>query len=149
MGYENDLLFSIPEDLKRFKAITMGHPVIMGRRTWESIPDKFRPLPGRTNIIITSSNISVPIGVIKSESVEEGMNKALEIDEEIFFIGGAGVFKEAIKFADKLLLTEIEGDKQSDTFFPSFAEDFVEIKKEGPFETKEGIRYWFTDYKKK
>lgn len=147
LGYENDLLFKIPADMKRFKDLTMGHPVIMGRRTWQSLPEKFRPLPGRTNIVITSKPLDSD-GVIVCKSVQEAIEIAKKIDEEVYIIGGAGVFNEAINYADVLLLTEIEGSKTSDTFFPPFKNIFIESKNEGPYETTEGIKYWFVEYKK-
>lgn len=148
MGFENDLLFKISEDMKRFKDLTMGHPVIMGRRTWESLPEKFRPLPGRTNIVITTQTENNFSGGIVTSTIEDALEEAKKIDENIFIIGGARAFEEALPYADELILTEIEGEKESDTFFPYFEDKFTESKKEGPFETSDGIRYWFVEYKK-
>lgn len=148
MGFENDLLWSIPEDLRRFKNLTMGHPIIMGRRTWDSLPEKYRPLPGRQNIVITSQSEFEAPGAIIVSSVEEAIEKAEELDEEIFIIGGARVFEESLHLADRLILTEIEGEKESDTYFPRFDDLFIKESEEGPFE-HEGIKYWFVNYKKK
>ena len=148
MGFENDLLFKISEDLKRFKALTLGHPVIMGRRTWESLPPKFRPLPGRTNIVITSQRLEVEPLVLTCKSVAEAITEAKKIDEEVFITGGARVFAEALPLTDILYLTEIEGEKETDTFFPEFENTFSETKREGPFETDTGIKYWFVEYHK-
>ncbi len=149
LGFENDLLFKIPADLKRFKDLTMGHPVIMGRRTWESLPEKFRPLPGRTNIVVTSQRLEVGPLVVISKSVSEAIAEAQKIDKDVAIIGGAGIFAEALPYTDVLYLTEIEAEKEADTFFPEFKNIFEEIKREGPFETSNGIRYWFVEYKKK
>lgn len=149
LGFEQDLLFKIPADLKRFKDLTLGHPVIMGRRTWESLPEKFRPLPGRINIIITSQRLEVEPLVLTYMSLEEALVEAKKIDSDIGIIGGARIFDEALPYTDTLYLTEIEGEKEADTFFPEFKNDFEEIKREGPFETNGGIKYWFVEYKKK
>lgn len=149
LGFENDLLFKIPEDLRRFRDLTMGHPVIMGRRTWESLPVKFRPLPGRTNIVITSQEVGTGPEVIICKSVRDAVEAAKKLDSEVAIIGGAMVFREALPYADQLLLTEIEGNKASDTFFPEFEKDFILEKNDGPFETTEGVKYWFNDYKRK
>lgn len=149
LGFENDLLFKIPADLKRFKDLTMGHPVIMGRRTWESLPEKFRPLPGRTNIVVTSTGLEVGPLVLTCKNLDEAISEAKKIDSEIAVIGGARVFAEALPHADTLYLTEIEGQKEADTYFPEFKNTFEKIKSEGPFETSDGIKYWFVEYRKK
>ncbi len=148
MGYENDLLFKISEDMKRFKDLTLGHPVIMGRRTWASLPPKFRPLPGRTNIVITSQTEGDFEGAVLAQNIESAIEEAKKLDENIFVIGGARTFEEALPYADELILTEIEGEKESDTFFPYFSDKFIETKTEGPFETADGIKYWFVEYKR-
>lgn len=149
MGFKNSLLFQISEDMKRFKGLTTGHPVIMGRRTWESLPPKFRPLPDRANIVITSQTEGDFDGAVLSPNVEEATEKAKAVNPDIFIIGGTRVFEEALPYADILHLTEIEGGKEADTFFPYFEDKFIEIKRDGPFETSEGIKYWFVDYKRK
>jgi dihydrofolate reductase len=148
LGFENDLLFKIPADLKRFRDLTTGHPVIMGRRTWESLPLKFRPLPGRTNIVVSSQTEGFE-GAIVCKSVPEAIAEAKKIDSEIGIIGGAGIFTEALPYTDTLYLTEIDAEKEADVFFPEFKNDFIESKREGPFETTEGINYWFVEYKRK
>ncbi len=148
LGFEQDLLFKIPADLKRFKDLTLGHPVIMGRRTWESLPEKFRPLPGRTNIVVSSQTNNFE-GATVCKTLEEAITAAKQLDSDIGIIGGARIFTEALPHTDILYLTEIEGEKEADTFFPEFKNNFEEINREGPFETDEGIKYWFVDYKKK
>lgn len=148
LGFENDLLFKIPADLKRFKDLSIGHPVIMGSRTWESLPEKFRPLPGRTNIVVSSQSL-VFEGATVCKSLPEAIAEAKKIDSDIAIIGGARIFAEALPYTDILHLTEIDGEKEADTFFPEFKSIFEEVKREGPFETDEGIKYWFVEYKKK
>lgn len=147
MGFENDLIFNIPKDLKHFKDITMGHPVIMGKKTWQSIPEKFRPLPGRVNIVVSRGADEFP-GAEKAESVEEALEKAGSHDTEIYIIGGAKIFELALPHIDELILTEIDGNKPSDAFFPAFEKDFIEAKKEGPFE-HEDLKYWFVNYRRR
>lgn len=149
MGYKNNLIWNIPDDLKRFRNITHGFPVIMGRRTWESLPPKFRPLPGRANFVITSQTEGDFEGATLCQNIEEAIEKAKEVNEDVFIIGGARVFEEALPYADELHLTEIEGEKEADTYFPRFEDKFMETKKEGPFETSEEIKYWFVEYKRK
>ena len=131
LGKDNKLLWQISDDLKRFKKITTGHPIIMGRKTFESIG---RALPNRTNIIITRNPDFKPEGCIVVNSLEAAISKAQEEkrDEktdqsEIFIIGGAEIYKQALVFADKLYLTIIhneEREKDADVFFPDYSNVF-------------------------
>ncbi len=119
IGKDNKLLFEIPDDLKRFKKITLGHPVIMGLNTFKSIG---RVLPGRLNIILSSEKID-----ISGAKVAASIDKALKIaqnekSDEIFFIGGGMVYHQAIKLADKLYLTIVESQKEADIYFPDYSE---------------------------
>lgn len=119
IGNQGKLPWNIPEDLKRFKALTSGHPIIMGRKTYESIG---RPLPNRTNIIITrDSSYSAP-GVQIAMSLDEALTIAEKYDQnEIFIIGGGEIFRLAMGIADRLYLTTIHGDIHGDTFFPDYS----------------------------
>ncbi len=140
IGKANGLLWHIPEELKRFKQITMGHPIIMGRKTYESIG---RPLPGRTNIVISRSHTSVvEQGVIKADSLEEAIKQAMQAAgrEEIFIIGGGQIYKQAIGYADKLYLTIVKGKFEADVYFP----DYSEFKKEIAREEKSNAQYQYT-----
>lgn len=125
IGKDNKLLWNIPEDLKHFKAITKGHPVIMGERTYYSIG---RPLPNRTNIVL-SDKIDLRIdGAIIVHSIDEAIKIATKNDnEEIFFIGGAMVYHQALNIADRLYLTIVEGDYEADTFFPDYTNIFKKV----------------------
>lgn len=117
IGKENKLLFDIPADLQHFKKITLGHPVIMGYNTYKSIG---RPLPKRLNIILSPDNIEVD-GCSVVKSIPEAISLASEDDqEEIFFIGGGMVYKQAIEFADRLYLTIVDEEPEADTFFPEY-----------------------------
>lgn len=115
MGLNNRLLCYLPEDLKRFKAITSGHPVIMGRSTWDSLPKK--PLPHRRNIVISRNRDIAPCDYEIARSVEEVFSLIKE-EEEAFIIGGASVYKQFIDKVQKLYLTRILSDFEADVFFP-------------------------------
>ncbi|MFH0820077.1 MAG: dihydrofolate reductase [bacterium] len=120
IGKDNQLLWQIPEDLKHFKKITSGHVVLMGQKTYESIG---KPLPNRTNVVISDDYSFNPRGVVVTRSFEEGLNKAREIEkEEIFIIGGGSIYRQFLPMTDKLYLTVVEGDYDADTFFPDYSE---------------------------
>lgn len=133
IGKDNKLLIKIPEDLKRFKNITRGHTVVMGRKTFLSIG---RPLPNRNNIIITSNTEFKPEGCVMAFSVEDALSKAKEIElEEIFIIGGGQIYAQTISLADKLYLTVVEGKQEADTFFPEYKEfSKITFEQNGQFE---------------
>lgn len=114
IGYQNKLPWHLPEDLKRFKEITTGHTVIMGRKTFESIG---RPLPGRKNIVLTRNPGYRAEGVVVFSGLTEALG-AVPAGEEVFILGGAEVFREALPLADKIHLTLIHKEFQGDTFFP-------------------------------
>ncbi|ANB58242.1 dihydrofolate reductase [Anoxybacillus sp. B7M1] len=120
IGKDNQLPWHLPADLAYFKRVTMGHPIIMGRKTFESIG---RPLPGRENIIITRNHSFRPEGCTVIHSVADIQKIAAEREnEEIFIIGGAELFRATLPLADRLYITKIAGQFAGDTFFPSFDE---------------------------
>jgi len=127
IGKDNQLLWKIPGDLPRFKELTTGHPVIMGRRTWESIPEKFRPLPGRTNIVITRDSSYNAPGAILAQSFPEALSRARDAEgaEEIFAIGGQRVYECALPFATNLYLTLVDDEKDGDAYFPAYEDQFT------------------------
>lgn len=116
LGKDNDLLWHLPEDFKRFKQITSGHYIIMGRKTFESFP---KPLPNRTHIIITRQEDYLAEGCLVVHSLEEAMEIAPQ-NEEVFIIGGAQIYKQALPFADKIDLTRVHIELDADAFFPEF-----------------------------
>lgn len=141
IGKDNQLLFKIPEDFKRMRTLTFGHPIIMGRKTFESIG---RVLPGRTNIIITRDLSYQAPGAILVGSLEQALKTAKERDQrEIFIFGGGQVFEEAMPVVDRLYLTIVEGDFQADTFFPDYSA-FKKILFEKNGESG-NLRYTFID----
>ncbi len=120
IGKDNELLWRIPDDLKRFKALTTGHVLITGRKNYESIG---RPLPNRTTIITTRNKDFKAEGCIVVSSLEEAFNKAKEIEkEEVFIMGGGEIYNQALPYANKLYLTIIDGEKEGDIFFPDYSE---------------------------
>ena len=144
LGRGNKLLWHISADLKRFKQLTQGHAVIMGRKTFESIG---KPLPNRTNIIITRDDkFTVPDCKVVY-SIKEAINIAKEVSPgEIFFIGGGEVYRQALPYADKLYLTMVSGRYEADTFFPPYP-----IFKRVVFEKKgeeKGIKFKWIELEK-
>ena len=141
IGKDNRLLFKIPEDFKRMRELTFGHPIIMGRKTFEAIG---RVLPGRTNVIITRDLSYQAPGAIVCGSLEQALKAAKQKDQrEIFIFGGGQVFEEAMPVVDRLYLTIVEGDFGADTFFPDYAAfKKVLYQKEGEFDI---LKYKFLD----
>jgi dihydrofolate reductase len=129
IGKDNDLLWRIPEDLKRFKKLTMGHCVIMGKRTWESLPK--RPLQGRRNIVLTDVPEECIECSITAYSIEDAIRKS-EGCTEIFIIGGGSVYTQFMPIADRLYITRIHKITQADTWFPEISD-----KRWEPVETEE------------
>lgn len=132
IGRDNQLLWQLPEDLKHFRAATMGAPVIMGRKTWDSLPARFRPLPGRHNIVLSrQAGFDAP-----GASVVASLDAALALAgrdgaARAFVIGGEQIYREALPRADELLLTEVEREFEGDAHFPSFSrEAFAEVQRE-------------------
>ena len=151
IGKDNTLLWHLRDDLMRFKKLTIGHPCIMGRKTWESIPEKFRPLPGRTNVILTRDKSYSAKGALVTDSIEDAIDKAKNAHggDEIFIIGGAQIYKEAMPLADRLYVTEVDTDIDGDAFFPEYANLFTkEISREEGFDEKTGLKYAWVDLEK-
>ena len=115
IGAGNKLPWHLPADLKRFKQLTMGHPILMGRKTFESIG---KPLPGRTNIVITRQEGFQACGATVAHSLEEAL-QICEGQEEVFVIGGAEIYKQALPLADRIYLTRVDADFEGDTFLPA------------------------------
>lgn len=120
IGRDNQLIWNIPEDMAHFKSLTAGHTVLMGRKTWESLPPRFRPLPGRRNIVITRQpDYSAP-GAEIAHSLENGLNLA-STAETVFVIGGAEIYTQALAVADRLELTEVDLMPEGDAWFPDIS----------------------------
>ena len=146
LGKSGKLLWHIPEDLKRFKRLSLGHPIIMGRKTFESILGYLgKPLPDRTNIVITHDPAWNYEGVLVAGSVEEAIEKARALDpKEIHIGGGAEIYKQALPYIDKLFLTLIEDEKEADSFFPPYEQEFTNKTFEEGHEWN-GLKYKWVD----
>ena len=117
IGKDNQLLWHLPEDMRHFRETTRGKPVVMGRKTWESLPEKFRPLPGRQNIVVSRDPAYKAHGADLAGSLEGALALAGGA-EEVFVIGGEQLYRAALPFADRLYLTEVELEPEADAFFP-------------------------------
>ena len=130
IGRDNGIPWRVPEDARHFRALTIGHPVVMGRRTWDSLPSPYRPLPGRRNVVLSRDPDWRAAGAERAGSLDEAL-RLLEGAPRVFVIGGADVYAAALPIADDLLLTEIDADVDGDTVFPPFdATDFEETSRE-------------------
>ena len=117
IGRDNRLLWQLPEDMRFFKEATLGHPVIMGRKTWQSLPARFRPLPGRRNLVVTRNAAFDAPGAECVGSLDAALQR-LGGETEVFVIGGADLYAQALPGAQRLLLTELDRDFDGDAFFP-------------------------------
>lgn len=144
IGKDNGLIWRLSNDLKRFKALTTGHAIVMGRKTFESIG---RPLPNRRNIIL-SKNLGAMDGCEIMRSTDEVLELAKSTDEELFIIGGGQVYEQFLPFADKLYLTLVHTEAEGDTFFPDLNRDeWTEVARESfKADEKNEFDYEFVDY---
>ena len=145
IGRDNTIPWRIPEDARRFRELTTGHPVVMGRRTWESLPERFRPLPDRRNVVVTRNPQWRAEGTERVGSLDEAL-LLLEDEPDVYVIGGAEVYRAALPFADELLLTEVEADIEGDTRFPPFdPNEFEETSRERHV-SETGLAFSFVTY---
>ena len=151
IGKDNALLWQLPEDLRHFRETTRGKPVIMGRKTWESLPDPFRPLPGRHNIVVSRDPAYQASGATLAGSLDDALRQAAAQTnaEEVFVIGGEQLYRQALPLADRLYLTEIEQNFAGDVFFPDVQpNDWEEISRQ-PGQASSGLRFAFVVYLRK
>ncbi|WP_292010056.1 dihydrofolate reductase [Chryseobacterium sp.] len=119
IGSNNRLLWHLPTDLKHFKELTSGHPIIMGRKTYESIG---KPLPNRTNIVVSRKKDWFEEGILIVGSIKEALKFAKKIDEKVFVIGGGNIYEQTIDLVDRLEVTVVKANLEADTFFPKIDE---------------------------
>ncbi|MFV0505267.1 MAG: dihydrofolate reductase [Bacteroidales bacterium] len=145
IGKDNDMLFYISEDLKRFKQLTEGHSVVMGRKCWESLPK--RPLPKRENIILTSNPNYQCEGGILANSMAQALT-TIQKSDKVFIIGGAQIYKLFMPYATKLLITEIDNNsKDADVFFPNIDKNAWELVcKSEVFVDAKGLRFRYLEF---
>lgn len=146
IGIENRLPWKLPEDLAHFKALTLGHPILMGRKTFESLG---RPLPGRRNIVITRNVNYQPAGCEIATSIPAAIDLCAEA-EEIFFIGGAELYKQVLPIVDRMYLTEVQIEAQGDAWFPEYDRAlFSEVSRESHMgEKSDALRFDFVVYER-
>jgi dihydrofolate reductase len=146
IGRGGGLLWHESEDQKNFRRVTMGCPVIMGRKTWDSLPERFRPLPGRRNIVVTRQAQWQAAGAERSASFDDALARVADA-AKVFVIGGGELYAAAIAQADELVLTEIDTTfADADTFFPAFERTrFIEAAREARA-ASDGTRYAFVTY---
>jgi dihydrofolate reductase len=145
IGIANTLPWRLPEDLKHFKALTLGHHILMGRKTYESLG---RPLPGRTSVVITRSrDLRIP-GCLVVNSIPDAV-AACDNDIEIFFIGGEELYRQALDVADRIYLTEINEDFAGDAWFPEFDMNLWQETGRKPCKSESGLECDFLIYDRK
>jgi dihydrofolate reductase len=156
IGVKGHLAWNLPSDLKHFKEITATvinptkkNAVIMGRKTWESLPERFRPLPGRVNLVLSKEGgVELPQGVLSSPSLEEALIQLSNPNiENVFVIGGAQIYALAMEhpMCQKLCVTHVQGDFHCDAFFPPISKQFFPISASEQHE-ENGILFQFSDY---
>ncbi len=130
IGQGGTIPWRIPEDMAHFRALTMGHPVVMGRRTWDSLPDRFRPLPGRRNVVVTRNPSWQADGAERAASLENALELVAGA-EQVFVVGGGELYEAALSRADELVLTELALDAEGDVAFPPWDRSaFDEVTRE-------------------
>jgi len=148
IGREGHIPWRIPEDLERFRALTTGHPVVMGRKTWESLPDRFRPLPGRRNVVVTRNPAWAANGAERASSLDDALG-LLAGSEQAYVIGGAALYAAALPLADELELTELDLEVEGDVFFPDWDRDaFAEISRAAHV-SENGTPFAFVTYRRR
>jgi dihydrofolate reductase len=148
IGKDNQLIWNIPEDMAHFKALTAGHTLLMGRKTWESLPPRFRPLPGRRNIVISRQADYAAPGAELANSLENGLALATA-DATVFIIGGAEIYRQALPLADRLEITEVDLSPEGDSWFPEIPlADWQETAKKIP-PSPSGTGFAFLTYRRK
>lgn len=146
IGRDNDLMWRLPKDMKFFRETTTGHHIITGRKNYISIPEKFRPLPDRTNIVITRDTTAQFEGAIVLHSIEDALGYALDNDEEeVFIIGGGEIYRQSLDIADRVYLTKVNAAfPDADTHFPELDMDDWTVSKENHYEADEKHAYDFS-----
>ena len=149
LGFKNKLLFYLPDDLKRFKALTTGHTVVMGRKTWESLPK--RPLPGRRNIVFTQNADYKADGAEVVHSVNALFKALKDCDEEVFIMGGAAIYNLLLPFTNRLYVTQVYREFEADVYFPTIdMSEFTLVNLSDPmFDEESGLDYAYEEYDRK
>ena len=145
IGRDNAMPWRLPEDLQHFKRVTLGAPVVMGRLTWDSLPPRFRPLPGRRNIVITRNAQFEAAGAETAPDLASALARVADAPK-VYVIGGASVYAAALPFADELVLTEIDADFEADTYFPTWDRRQFRQTARADHQRPDGLAYSFVTY---
>ena len=148
IGRGGGIPWHIPEDMARFRALTTGHPVVMGRKTWDSLPDRFRPLPGRRNVVVTRNPVWTADGAERAASLDTAL-ELLDDPETVFVIGGASLYDQALPLADDLELTEVDLEPEGDAFFPAWDREAFEEMSRDARVSEDGTPFAFVTYRRR
>jgi dihydrofolate reductase len=146
IGHEGRMPWHLPEDLAHFRALTQGHPVIMGRKTWDSLPDRFKPLPGRRNIVLTRQPSWQASGAEQADSLPQALQLCAGL-EQVWIIGGAQIYAQALPLAHRVEVTEIHQDFQGDAFAPLLGPQWRETSRRSA-QSSGGLNYSFVSYER-
>jgi len=144
IGKDNQMPWHLPEDLAHFKRVTLGQPVIMGRKTWDSLPARFRPLPGRVNIVVTRQADWSAEGALKARSIEESMHLCGQASDA-WIIGGADIYRQAEPLASSAVVTEIDAEFVGDAFAPTLSPPWHEVERQSHVAAS-GLHFSFVTY---
>jgi dihydrofolate reductase len=144
IGKDNQMPWHLPEDLAHFKRVTLGQPVIMGRKTWDSLPSRFRPLPGRLNIVVTRQLDWQAEGALRANSIEDAMRLCGDAPDG-WIMGGAEIYRQAEPLACTAVVTEIDADFEGDAFAPELGAQWQEVQRE-QHTTTSGLGFAFVTY---
>jgi dihydrofolate reductase len=147
IGADGALPWHLPEDLRLFRALTLGSTVVMGRRTWESLPPRVRPLPGRRNVVLSSTLDPAAAGVQVARSVDD----VLALDEDLWVIGGGGIYRAFLPHADEVVVTEVDAQLPGDTWAPQLDQDWVLgvlVPASGWAESTGGLRFRVSQWRR-
>ncbi|MDR0776084.1 MAG: dihydrofolate reductase [Azonexus sp.] len=147
IGRDNQLLWNVPEDMAHFKALTQGHAVLMGRKTWESLPARFRPLPGRRNIVVSRQIDYAAPGAELAPSLDAAL-ALMAGQKTVFVIGGADIYRQALTLADRLELTELDLEPEGDAWFPVWDHSQWRESARQTQRSKTGLGYAFVTWKR-
>jgi dihydrofolate reductase len=147
IGRDGGVPWHLPADMTRFKELTTGHAVVMGRKTWDSLPDRFRPLPGRRNIVLTRNPEWVAAGAERVDSIREAL-VLLADEEHVYVIGGAGIYAAALPYADEFAITDVDLAVDGDTHFPPWERRAYDLVAREEHVADDGTRFAFTTYRR-
>ncbi|MBS1130255.1 MAG: dihydrofolate reductase [Proteobacteria bacterium] len=148
IGKDNTLIWNLPEDMAHFKALTAGQTVVMGRKTWESLPPRFRPLPGRRNVVISRQADYAAPGAEVANSLENALQLA-STAESVFIIGGEQIYKQAMAVADRLEITDVDLEPAGDAWFPEIAATDWSVTQKNTPPSQSGTGFSFVTYRRK